>query len=259
MVEGPSVLAAALAAGAEVEGVYLAPDPPAKVLEVAGEAESRGARVFELAEGVLERVADTVTPQPVLAVVRQPPNAWEQLRQATLTVVLAGVRDPGNAGTVVRSAAAAGADLVVFGEGSVDPYNPKTVRASAGALLAVPLASGPTLEALAELRAGGSRVLAAVVRGGVPHHAVAWGDRLALVLGNEAAGVDATVAAACDSQVSIPMPGPVESLNLASAAAVLLFEAVRQRSNLPGVPEAAALGEPGGSGGPGPTRARVAR
>ncbi|MCK4177356.1 RNA methyltransferase [Aciditerrimonas ferrireducens] len=246
MVEGPSVLAAALAAGAEVEGVYLAPGAPERVQVLAEQAAAGGARVFELAPGVLERVADTVTPQPVLAVVRQPRPSWASLGRASLAVVLAGARDPGNAGTVVRNAAAAGADLVVFGEESVDPFNPKTVRASAGAVLVVPVLCGPALEALAGLRAGGTRVLAAVARGGQPHTEVDLARPVALVLGNEAAGLDPAVAGACDEQVSVPMPGAVESLNLASAAAVLLFEAVRQRSNLPDVPRA---GE--GSKGPG--------
>ncbi|MFC0082874.1 TrmH family RNA methyltransferase, partial [Aciditerrimonas ferrireducens] len=155
--------------------------------------------------------------------------------------------DPAALGTAgAQAPAAAGADLVVFGEESVDPFNPKTVRASAGAVLVVPVLCGPALEALAGLRAGGTRVLAAVARGGQPHTEVDLARPVALVLGNEAAGLDPAVAGACDEQVSVPMPGAVESLNLASAAAVLLFEAVRQRSNLPDVPRA---GE--GSKGPG--------
>ena len=124
------------------------------------------------APGVLERVADTVTPQPVLAVLpmlEEPPAGTEpwSARDGALVVVLVDVRDPGNAGTVLRAADASGSALVVFAGDSVDPYNPKTVRSSAGSLFHVPLAVRPDPAALAtELAAGGIRTLATVVRDG---------------------------------------------------------------------------------------------
>lgn len=235
VLEGATLLRTALTAGAEVESVYTAPAAqtlPA-VLRAVDDAADRGARVFSLAPGVLERVADTVTPQPVLAVVRQPAPADPGLAGCGFVVVCAGVRDPGNAGTVIRSAAAAGADAVVLTTGTVDPFNPKTVRASAGAVLLVPLVvdveAGPLLDAAAAV---GVRRVGAVAAGGVPHTAVDWTVPVALVLGNEAAGLGAEEASRLEELVTIPMAGAVESLNVSMAATVLCFEVARQRSSI---------------------------
>lgn len=235
VVEGATLLRAALEAGAEVESCYLAPgaegDPA--VAGAADAARTAGARVFALAPGVLERVTDTVTPQPVVAVVRQPAMQAGVLDTATFAVVCAEVRDPGNLGTVVRSAAAAGADVVACTAGTVDPFNPKTVRASAGAVLAVPLVVDLDAgEVVRRLRGGGARAVGAVAHGGRPHTAEDWTAPVALVLGNEAAGLPAEVSAALDTTTTISLSGRVESLNVSMAATVLCFEVARQRNNL---------------------------
>lgn len=233
VVEGVTLLRAALDAGAEVESCYLAPGADAAVADAAHAARAAGARVFSLAPGVLERVADTVTPQPVMAVVRQPAADPALLDTATFAVVCSEVRDPGNLGTVVRSAAAAGADAVACTAGTVDPFNPKTVRASAGAVLSVPLLVDlDAADVLARLRAAGVRAVGAAAHGGVGHTEVDWTVPVALVLGNEAAGLPAGVAAALDSTTTIPLSARVESLNVSMAATVLCFEVARQRNNL---------------------------
>ena len=150
MAEGAELVRCAFDAGLAVESLYLSPDgaDDRHVREVCRRAEAAGVRVFPLGAGVLERVADTVTPQPVLAVLpmlEEPPAGSEpwSARQGALVVVLVDVRDPGNAGTVLRAADASGSGLVVFAGDSVDPYNPKTVRSSAGSLFHVPLAVRP--------------------------------------------------------------------------------------------------------------------
>jgi len=195
--------------------------------EVVGWAHDAGARVFELAPGVVERVATTVTPQPVLAVfpMLDVPAVPES---CGLVVVMADVRDPGNAGTVLRSADASGADAVVCCGGTVDPYNPKTVRASAGSLFHVPFVLGcAVLTVLEALGAAGFRRLGASVRGGEDYTAVDWSVPTALVLGNEAWGLPAGLP--LDGLVGIAMEGRAESLNVGMACAVLCFEALRQR------------------------------
>ena len=191
-----------------------------------------GARVFELAPGLLERVADTVTPQPVLAVVRTPQTSLEEaLEGAGFLVVLAGVRDPGNAGAIVRAADAAGADAVVGCEGTADAFNPKTVRASAGSVLHLPVVeAGPAGEVLAELGARGVRRVAAVAHGGRAHTEAALDGPVALVLGNEASGLAGELEAVLDEKVTIELAGRAESLNVALAAAVLCFEVRRRRT-----------------------------
>ena len=237
MAEGPELVRCALEAGAPVESLYVSPegDRDGDTQEVCRLALAAGARVFSLAPGVLERVADTVTPQPVLAVVpmlsEPPPDsaAWAAV-PAALVVVLVDVRDPGNAGTVLRAADASGVAAVVYAGGSVDPYNPKTVRSSAGSVFHVPLAVRPDPATLAgELSAAGFRTLATVVRGGQDYAAVDWSVPSALFLGNESAGLDPALAGALSGAVAIPMAGRAESLNVGVAGAVVCFEAFRQR------------------------------
>ncbi len=180
---------------------------------------SLDAPTWTVGDGVLANVGSVVTPQGVMATARIPQLA--PLADGDFAVELAGVADPGNAGTIVRTAVAAGAQAVVFSPESVDPWNPKTVRASAGALFRVPLAeAGPK----------GVRVGADPHRG-VPYDQADLTGPLTLVVGNEAHGLEQT--AAVDCWVSIPMAPDVESLNVASAAAVICFEIARQRRTEP--------------------------
>ena len=229
MVEGVKVLSEALAAGVRIEAVYAAPGAPSDLLQRAAAA---GARVLDLAPGVLERVAGTVTPQPVLAVVPYLDVELEALRGADLVVVCVDVRDPGNLGTVLRSAEAAGAGGVICCNGSVDVYNPKTVRASAGSLFHVPVvAGGDPGDVLERIGTWGLCRLGAVARRGCDYSDVDLTRPTALVLGNEAAGLPRALVPGglLDDEVTIPMTGRAESLNVGMAAAVLCFEAARQR------------------------------
>ncbi|MDA8075915.1 MAG: RNA methyltransferase [Actinomycetota bacterium] len=216
------------------ESLYVAAgaaDVDAGLAEVVRLAHDAGARVFELAPGVVERVAATVTPQPLLGVFPMVDVPWVP-EGADLVVVMADVRDPGNAGTVLRSADASGASAVVCCGGTVDPYNPKTVRASAGSLFHVPVVlAGATATALGALGAAGLRRLGAVVSGGEDYAAVDWSVPTALVLGNEAWGLPAGLP--LDGLVGIAMAGRAESLNVGMACAVLCFEALRQRRSAP--------------------------
>jgi RNA methyltransferase, TrmH family len=232
--EGVELLRTALRAGVAVESVYLAPEGAQDPLtrQTCDQALDAGARLFPLAPGVLERVADTVTPQPVLTVLPMLEEAADQPDPAhdPLIVVLVDVRDPGNAGTVLRTADASGVSSVIFSGESVDPYNPKTVRASAGSLFHVPFSEQPDSAALASSLAGrGYRTLATVVRDGHDYAALDWSVPTALFLGNEAAGLSPEVLEAIGGAVAIPMEGRAESLNVGVACAVLCFEALRQR------------------------------
>ncbi len=236
VVEGATLLGEALAAGALVESVFVAPGG-AGLPEVT-RAWDAGARVFDLAPGVLERVAGTVTPQPVLAVVAAGDVPLDRLAAGAPArpgpvIVCVDVRDPGNLGTVLRSAEASGAAGVVCCDGTVDVYNAKCVRASAGAVFHVPLVVGgapvTTLEALA---AAGRRRVATSVAAGTDYWAADLAAPVALVLGNEAHGLPAELRGAVDETIRIPMEGRTESLNVGMACAVLCFEAARQRRQL---------------------------
>jgi TrmH family RNA methyltransferase len=227
VIEGQKLLDEAVAAGAVVQEVFAAPgyDPRAPA----------GVPVHQLAPGVIERIADVVAPQPVLAVAGFVDTALEALRTATFLVVCVDLRDPGNAGTVLRSAEAAGAEGVVCTGGSVDAYNPKTVRASAGSIFHVPVVvGGDAVGVLRQIGGWGVARLGTAARGGVDYTACDLARPVALVLGNEANGLPADAAAELDETVTIPMVGRSESLNVGMAAAVLCFETARQRRE--GVP-----------------------
>jgi len=230
VVEGPLAIAEALRSGAQVEELFLPVDATvAALLEVRDEADRLDVRITEVAPGVLDGVADTVTPQPGLAVVRMAESSIEELvADAGLLLVLAGVSDPGNAGTLIRTAEAAGAVGVVVTAGSVDCYSPKVVRAAAGSLLRVAVHTGATAADLDLLRAGGVALLGTSADGDVIDD-VALDGPLAVVLGSEAHGIGAEVAARIDRWAAIPMAGRVESLNVAVAGSVLAFEVARRR------------------------------
>ncbi len=191
-----------------------------------------GGRVTPVGESVLRAISDASTPQGIVARVAMP-EPVDVSDGADPVVVLAQVRDPGNAGTLVRSAVAAGAGAVVFSKGSVDPFGPKTVRASAGALFRVPIVrDADLLSTLGNLRESGVFLIGASARGSASYDEVDLTRRTAFVLGNEAWGLEPEITARLDEIVSIPMPGPVESLNVGIAGSILLFETVRQRRGL---------------------------
>ncbi len=232
MVEGAELLAVAFEAGAQIESVYVAPEGrtnPA-VAAVVDRVFDSGVRVFDLAPGVIERIADTVTPQPVVAVVGFVPAELSAIMGATTVMVLSDVRDPGNVGTMIRTADATGVGAVICCAGSVDPTNPKSVRASAGSLFHVPLVVGSEAEdVIRALRTGGFTTVGTVVRNGTEYTAFDWNRPIALVFGNEASGLAASLSDTVDHQVSIPMVGRAESLNVSISAAVLCFEVLRRR------------------------------
>ena len=186
-----------------------------------------------VAEGVLAKVLDTVTPQGVCAVAQVRMTALEDIATDGVVLVLAGVADPGNAGALLRSAEAAGASAIIFCDESVDPFAPKCVRAAAGSTFHVPVVSGggsvPVLEHLGNRSV---RRLGTGARDGLAYDRADLGPPLALVLGNEAHGIPPEVAEHLDGRLHIPMAGEVESLNVAVAGSVLLFEVARQGRQL---------------------------
>lgn len=237
--EGAKLVAAALDAGAAVEAVYYAPEAPGApgAAEVLARARAAGVRVFVLAKGVVERVADTTTPQPLLAVVGAVDVGLAEVLAAPLLFVLVDVRDPGNLGAILRVAGGCGAGGVVCCEGCADVYNPKTVRASAGSLFVVPVVVGiPPEVALAELASAGYQRAGTAARGGTDLATAAVGPKVALVFGNEAQGLGGELRRSLDAVVTIPMARAAESLNVATAAAVLGFPLARRLRGEPSGP-----------------------
>lgn len=187
-----------------------------------------GIEVVFTTEAVLDAMADTVTPQGIVAVARQSPTSVREVFAASprLVAICEEVRDPGNLGTIIRAADAAGADAVVLTGRTVDPYNPKVVRATTGSLFHLPVAVGVDLaSAVDKARAAGVRVIAADVGGGdflasrdILAEPTAW------LFGNEARGLEPDALALADLSLRLPIFGRAESLNLATAASVCLYE-----------------------------------
>lgn len=218
----------ALGSNATIHDVFVLEDLDDAELEAALAASS--IRPWVVGRDVIDSLSDTVTPQGVVTVVALPERGADALRGSSLALVLADVRDPGNAGTLVRSAAAAGADAVVFVRGSVDPLHPKVVRSAAGALFRVPVVRAVPLAEVAEtLREENIQVVGSDAGAETDMYSADLTGPCALLLGNEAWGLSEEAEAFADRMVRIPMPGPVESLNVSTAGSILLFETLRQR------------------------------
>jgi TrmH family RNA methyltransferase len=229
LVEGPQAVQEALAYRPEtLVDVYITQQGRDRYADLVQTATDRGLEVETVSDAVLDTMADTVTPQGVLATARQFPTSLDDLlaRKPRLVAILEEVRDPGNAGTIIRAADAAGADGVIFTGNSVDAYNPKVVRSTTGSIFHVPVAQNGTLDAaLAAVRAAGLQVLAADVKGAdLPRLRDLLTAPTAWVFGNEAHGLPDEQLRLADRVVKVPIYGNAESLNLATAASVCLYE-----------------------------------
>ena len=240
-VEGRRSVADALAAGADVRLVCVSERFAGSgwFARLAGPAGASGARVVKVPDQVYASVSDTAGPQGLLAVVGIKNTPARELAASKNGVrrllVLDGVSDPGNAGTMLRTAEAAGFDGAILAAGCVDLYEPKTMRATMGAVFRLPAARGADLrESLAALRAAGFGIYASAAAGAAPGRGSDCFARalrpgsLALVVGGEARGVAPGILQECDGTLSIPMPGGAESLNAAVAAGILMYEIYRR-------------------------------
>ncbi len=231
LLEGPEGIREALAAGHVPVTVLGTERAAARHRGVLNAARAAGSRVLLVAEPLLAGLAQTTTPQGLLAVLPSVTRSLDGLPAAPrLVCVLAEVRDPGNAGTVIRTADAFGADAVATTSGSVDPQSPKAARAAAGSLFHLPVVAGvPWPDLRAALRERHLRLVGADPHAPATVQAAPLDEPVALILGNEAHGLPAAVRDDLDLVVRVPLAGRAESLNLAAAAAVLLYETARRR------------------------------
>ena len=195
------------------------------------EAAAQQVKLTCVSDAVLKKIADTETPQGIIAVCKMQPVALDDLlASGKMLLVLDRVGDPGNVGTMLRTADAAGIGGVVLLKGSVDAYAPKTVRSSMGSLFHVPVLSGVGETAFIEsAHNAGYELLVTCLDGADNLYKADLHGRLAFVMGNEANGVSAGLLEAADKRVFIPMAGRAESLNVAMAAGIVMFEALRRQ------------------------------
>jgi TrmH family RNA methyltransferase len=250
LAEGPQAVAEAFHCGARITDLFVTVPARSRHGDLVAAIAAAGIPVHVVSGEVMDELAQTVTPQGLLAVcgfvdvplgeVAQRAMAAQRAKPAPgapraeppLVALLANVRDPGNAGTVLRTADAAGAHAVVFADASVDPYNGKCVRASAGSLFHLPVVAGARLEdTVVTLREAGLRIVAADGRAGRslddPEVQARLAGPTAWMFGNEAWGLPPELVALADEPVAVPIYGRAESLNLAAAAAVCLYASAR--------------------------------
>ena len=235
LAEGPQAVAEAFHCGARLTDLFVTVPARTRHHNLVAAIAAAGIPVHVVSGEVMDELAQTVTPQGLLAVcgfVDVPLAEVAERAKPVLVALLANVRDPGNAGTVLRTADAAGAHAVVFADASVDPYNGKCVRASAGSLFHLPVVAGARLEdAVVTLREAGLRIVAADGRAGRslddPEVQARLTGPTAWMFGNEAWGLPPELVALADEPVAVPIYGRAESLNLAAAAAVCLYASAR--------------------------------
>ena len=237
LVDGPHLVDEALSAGLELELVAFAADAAhGRFAGLAARCAATGARVLTAPDGVLALMSPVKQPSGVVAVARLTQASVEDALAAgapQLALLLDRIQDPGNVGAIIRAAEACGASAVVTTPGTADPFGWKALRGSMGSAFRLPIASVASLElAVGAARAGGLRVIATVPRGGTPLRQTDLTRPAAVILGGEGPGLPGEVMDAADEQVTIEMRHPVESLNVSVAAALVVYEASRQRSDV---------------------------
>ncbi len=231
--EGPNLIEGALDAGLTPEVVFYTHsyyDSEGKQLI---DRLSTATRRVVLAEDLFGELAETDNPRGVAATLPFKPEAdlVKKPDEPKLVIMLDRLQDPGNMGTIIRTAAAAGVDLICFTRGSVDPYSPKVMRSTAGLIFNIPVIQvADPLSKIQELKDSNVKVIAAS-QDGQSFWQVDYGSKTALIIGNEAGGISEELLELSDLKVAIPLKEPVESLNAASAAAVITYEIIRRRKD----------------------------
>ena len=191
-----------------------------------------GLRTVEISESLFKHISDTENPQTVMAVIDIKERTMGDLpeSQDLLLVIADAIQDPGNLGTIIRTADAAGAKAVILLKGTADPYSPKVVRSTMGALFSIPvITQDDAAELFDRLRERGVRLIAASPEGGIAYWDADFSGSIAIIIGNEAKGISETVRECSDLCVALPMYGRAESLNAAVACGILLYKALEQR------------------------------
>jgi len=237
LLEGVRVLAEALQAGLVLQWLLVAQGASREAVDLAARAARTGVEVCLLDAEVLERLAPTRSSQGLLGVARIPGTDLQQVLRGNPVVLLEGIQDPGNTGTLLRTARAAGAGGAIL-VGGADPFNPRAVRAASGATFRLPLVRLDPQQApmlLQALDQAGFDLACAEAHGGQDLYQASFPKRMALVLGGEVRGVSEACRRAAVARWTIPLEGDCESLNVAAAAAVILFEARRRRLHAAGM------------------------
>ena len=231
-VEGVRIIEEAIRSGLRLRAVFVSESGQERAARLLPQVGSHVETVL-VPDRLFAAAAPSETPQGIAALVQMKTHSLAGILESSSAgpvVVVGGIQDPGNLGTIVRSAEAFGAKGVLLGEGTVSPYNSKVVRASAGSMFRAPVAKAGLEASIAEMRSRNVRLIATSSRKGTPLPAADLSGQVAIFIGNEGAGVDKKLVARMDELVMIPHSPRVDSLNAGIAASIILYEAARQRA-----------------------------
>lgn len=230
LIEGPNLLKEALKEETDVEAVFVRPEMTDEEAGIIEEGPELDRKTFVLSGRLFDELKDTETSQGIITVVRKKHMALPEGRPGGNYVVLDRLQDPGNIGTILRTADAAGYEMAVFMKGTADPYSPKVVRSATGSLFRLPMVFVKDAEELAELvRSAGKRLIATSMDAGKAYYDCDLEKDAAIIIGNEGNGISPELMMRADEKIMIPMAGNTESLNAAVAAGILMYERIRRR------------------------------
>ena len=232
LLDGEHLLREAIAAGVRLEAAAFAAEAADTMNTIADAVQRAHGTAVSVSTQVLDAISPVRQPSGMVAIAERPRHAVDDLlaREPQLVVLLAGVQDPGNVGAIVRAAEGCGATGVVTAEGTADAFGWKALRGAMGSTLRLPVASTASIAAaIDKARSRGIRVLATVPRGGTPLPEADLRAPCAILLGGEGSGLPVNAIDAADERLTIPMRARIESLNVAASAAIVLYEACRQR------------------------------
>lgn len=230
LIEGRTLFAEAVQRGQEFVRIFVDKDRAEQYLDEY--RKSRTVEWIKVDPALIKYICDTQTPQGIVAVARIPQWDLKPLMQESgLLIYLDGLADPGNMGTILRTAWAFGVSGVMLGPGCVDPFNPKVVRSSMGAVFAVPIVLDVSPETLAQSKKSGYRLLASSLNTDLNISEVDFSGAVIIIIGSEARGISSKVLKFCDSSFKIPIFTAVDSLNAAVACGIIIWEAGKQRGN----------------------------
>lgn len=232
VIEGIRSVEEAVASGAHVQYCLCSENLSGDRIEsLQRTAQKKGIKIYMTVGDLIEEICDTETPQGIVAVVDRISYSLEQLTaDSDFLVITDRIQDPGNLGTIIRTADAAGAGGVVLSEGTVDPYSPKVLRSTMGSVFHIPVVSVPDIcDAIDTMKERGFSIYASSLEGSSPYYSEEYNGKVVIVIGNEASGVERSILLKADRLIKIPMPGGAESLNAAVAGGILMFEVIRKR------------------------------
>ena len=230
LIEGPNLLKEALKEEIEVEAVFVRPEMTDEEAGIIEEGPELDRKTFILSNRLFDELKDTETSQGIVTVVRKRQDSSPKGRPGGNYVVLDRLQDPGNIGTILRTADAAGFDLAVFMKGTADPFSPKVVRSATGSLFRLPMVFVKDAEELAELvHSAGKRLIATAMDAEKAYYDCNLEKDAAIIIGNEGNGISPELMMRADEKIMIPMAGNTESLNAAVAAGILMYERIRRR------------------------------